>query len=275
MSELTIPCAYQGGKYRIAKQIVNIISEYIKDDNTKFYDLCCGSGAVSIELVNQGFNPENIHMVDKSPWGLFWKMIGNRTFDIKIFKKYVEDVPKDKFKIQKHIKDLYKNPTYDNLVYEFLLLQATSFGSKSVWWENDKWCTSSFRNYWQPNGIAKRTSPVNPMIPMPEVIYERVKGLCENLKGIKGYWDNCDDIYIEPNSIIYIDPPYINTSGYGFNFNYMNFINLHKNNNIIFLSEGIKLSDNAIQISGERKKGGINGNRKTKNDEWLNIFKRS
>jgi site-specific DNA-adenine methylase len=64
LSELTIPCAYQGGKQRIAKPIVSIIKQYIKDDNTQFYDLCCGSGAVSIELVNQGFNPANIHMVE-------------------------------------------------------------------------------------------------------------------------------------------------------------------------------------------------------------------
>lgn len=51
MIELTISYAYQGGKQRIAKQIVNIIKQYINDDKTQFYDLCCGSGAVSVEVV--------------------------------------------------------------------------------------------------------------------------------------------------------------------------------------------------------------------------------
>lgn len=122
MKKLTIPCAYQSGKQRIAKQIVNIISQYIKNDNIKFYDLCCGSGAVSIELVNRGFNPKNIIMVDKSPWGLFWQKIGNGTFSMDVFKFYIDNIPKNISKIQEHIKQLYKNPTPENLVYEFLLL---------------------------------------------------------------------------------------------------------------------------------------------------------
>ena len=41
---------------------------------------------------------------------------------------------------------------------------------------------------------------------------------------------------------------------------------------MLFLSEGKQLFDNAIKISGERKKGGINGDRKSKNEEWLNII---
>lgn len=37
------PCSYQGGKQRLAKQIVDIILQENKiNDNTKFYDLCCG-----------------------------------------------------------------------------------------------------------------------------------------------------------------------------------------------------------------------------------------
>lgn len=52
MIELTIPCAYQGGKQRIAKQIVNIIKQYINDDKTQFYDLCCGSGTTLVAAQN-------------------------------------------------------------------------------------------------------------------------------------------------------------------------------------------------------------------------------
>ena len=51
----------------------------------------------------------------------------------------------------------------------------------------------------------------------------------------------------------------------------MNFVSKFKKAKI-FLSEGKQLFDNAIRISGERKKGGINGDRKSNNEEWLNII---
>ena len=274
MSELTIPCAYQGGKYRIAKQIVNIISEYIKDDNTKFYDLCCGSGAVSIELVNQGFYPGNIIMVDKSPWGLFWEQIGDGTFSIDLFKTWIDSVPKDVSKIQEYIKELSKYPVYKtqtDISYIFLLLQASSFGSKSIWIKDDKWQNTSFRNYWLPTETSSRRSPVNPMMPMPNTLYQRVEELTMGMDGIKGYWKDCNDIFIEPNSVIYIDPPYDKTTKYGFEFDYMKFINEHKNNNIILLSEGKQIFENAYNFTDRRSKGGISGERKKVNEEWLNI----
>ena len=89
----------------------------------------------------------------------------------------------------------------------------------------------------------------------------------------KGYWEDCNDIYIETDSIIYIDPPYNKTTRYGFEFDYMNFIEKHKNTNIILLSEGKQISDNAILLSKGRSKGGISGEKKKEhNEEWLNIF---
>ena len=276
MSKLTIPCSYQGGKQRIANKIIEVIKQNTNiNENTLFYDLCCGSGSVSIELVNQGFNTDNIIMVDASPWGLFWKQIGDGTFSMDIFKEYINNIPKDISKIQSYIKQLYKNPTSINLVYEFLLLQCASFGSKGIWWEENKWCTSSFRNYWLPTETSNRRSPVNPMMPMPNTLYNRVQGLSIGMKGINGYYDDCNKIHIKENSIIYIDPPYLNTSGYGFEFDYMNFIDKYKNNNIIILSEGMQLSDNAFNLTDRRNKGGISGERKKKaNEEWLNIFKK-
>ena len=52
MLELKSPCAYQGGKQRLAKDIVSEMLKYA-NDTTVFYDLFCGSGAVFIELINQ------------------------------------------------------------------------------------------------------------------------------------------------------------------------------------------------------------------------------
>ena len=40
----------------------------------------------------------------------------------------------------------------------------------------------------------------------------------------------------------------------------------------VYLSEGEKLSNNSHLITSTRKKGGINGKRKSANEEWLNVF---
>lgn len=287
LSELTIPCSYQGGKQRLAKQIVDIIFEQ-KDINedTKFYDLCCGSGAISIELVKRGISPSNITMVDKSPWGLFWRKVGDGTFSTEVFKLYIDDIPKELTEIQPYIKELSKQPAndgmFENAVYKFLLLQASSFGSKAIWMnENNKWATCSFRSYWLPTESSSRRSPVNPMMPMPNTLYKRVEEICANMDGVCGVNGNVTDIVSPPdNSIVYIDPPYKNTSGYGFDFDVNGYIEqlksgikLHNKKVNIFVSEGYKMSDDSILLSSGRSKGGVSGDRSKKaNEEWLNIF---
>ena len=66
MDKLIVPCSYQGGKQRLAKKIVDIIFEQNEiNEDTKFYDLCCGSGAITLELINRGIHPSNITMVDR------------------------------------------------------------------------------------------------------------------------------------------------------------------------------------------------------------------
>lgn len=270
---LKVPCSYQGGKSRIAREIVDIIYTYIKEDMF-FYDLCCGSGAISIEMLNRGFNPNNIVMVDKSPWGLFWKQIGDGTFSMDLFKHWMDSIPEDITKIQEYMKELSKTSAHEtqiDLTYIFLLLQASSFGSKSIWIKDNKWQNTSFRNYWLPTETSKRRSPVNPMMPMPNTLYERVQNLSINAEGIKGYWCDCTNIDIKPNSIIYIDPPYKSTTKYGFEFDYMDFIDKNKGN-IIILSEGKPLSDISFNLTKERHKGGISGKRKIANEEWISIF---
>ncbi|MED3626771.1 hypothetical protein P4478_06410 [Bacillus subtilis] len=270
---LEIPCAYQGGKNRIAKQIVDIIFRENKiNEYTKFYDLCCGSGSISVELVNRGIKPQNIIMLDKSPWGLFWQMVGNGEFDTEKFADYIGHIPSDVSEIQSHIKELYKQPANIDTVYKFLLLQASSFGSKAVWLKSDsEWATSSFRSYWTPTATSSRRSPVNPMMPMPNTLKDRVNRIALHMKGIKGIYDNIKNLKdFESNSVIYIDPPYQNTSGYGYEFNILEYIN--KLNKTVYVSEGVKMSETAHLISGSRSKGGISGNRKSTNEEWLNVF---
>lgn len=275
-TKLQPPCSYQGGKQRIAKQIVDIFFEQNEiNDETVFYDLYCGSGAISIELVNRGVEPSNIVMIDKSPWGLFWQMIGDDTFSPEVFRYYIDDIPKDVSKIRSHVKEMSTKPANDgmfnNLVYKYLILQASSFGAKQIWVEDNKWQNTSFRSYWLPTETSSRRSPVNPMMPMPETLFERVENIAGRMIDVQGIHGDINDItYFEENSIIYIDPPYSGTTKYGYELDLESFIK--KFDNKIYVSEGKQLTENAIQITGSRSKGGISGKRKSKNEEWLNIY---
>lgn len=200
LNKLEIPCSYQGGKQRLAKQIVDIF--YKENDisvNTQFYDVCCGSGAISIELINRGIDPKNIHMIDLSPWGLFWKMIGNETFDINLFKNFIESIPKDITKIKQYASDIISKPVDKKLmIYHFLFLQSCAFGSTATWVKDSTWCKAGgLRDYWLPTETSNRRSPVNPMMPMPESLYKRVELLTEQCKHINGYnMDVFDFLYV-------------------------------------------------------------------------------
>lgn len=273
--KLTPPCSYQGGKQRLSKQIVDIIFEQNKiDENTQFYDLCCGSGAIGLELINRGINPKNITMIDNGVYGGFWTSISNNSFDLNIFKEEIDKLPSIE-DIQQYLKDLSNQEVNkDRYIYHYLLLQSGSFGSKQIWIEDNKWKNNSFRSYWKPTETSNRKSPVNPMMPMTETLYTRVKDIVEVLgENIKAYNEDINDIKFNfsSNSIIYIDPPYKNTTGYNEDFNYVDFIN--NTNNKVYLSEGFKISNNAILLSKGRSKGNISGNSKKKPvEEWLNIF---
>lgn len=271
--ELKIPCAYQGGKQRISADIVDILLKDNKvDENTKFYDLCCGSGAISIELVKRGIKPYNITMLDASPWGLFWTKIGSMDFSISQFVDLVDRIPKDVSEIQSHIKKLSKQPANIDTEYVFLLLQASSFGSKAIWLNDNKWQNTSFRSYWLPTETSKRRSPVNPMMPMPNTLLDRVIEISFQMAGVNGVNCNIQDfIDFDENSVIYIDPPYQDTTSYGFSFDIEAYVS--KINKKVYISEGHEMFDNGVLISGSRAKGGISGERKSKNEEWLNIYK--
>lgn len=278
---LVSPCSYQGGKQRVAKEIVDyILNTTFLSKDTKFYDLCCGSGAVTVELLNRGVPPENITMCDKSSWGVFWKSIGEGIFDLNKFYKYSKAVPRDKSLIQAHIKELSKTNADVDEEYKYILLQASSFGGKQICKKDGKWQSPSFRNFWQPTETSNRRSVVNPMMPMIDELEKRVKILADNCKGLtchhKDIYEMLDIIENDKSDkVIYIDPPYTNTSGYAFSFDYSDFISRLFDVTVahIFVSEKEKISDEAIQLNFSGAKGGINGNRKNKNEEWLNVFR--
>ena len=289
MNKLEIPCSYQGGKQRLAKQIVDVIyAENEIDDNTKFFDLCCGCGAVSIELINRGFEPNNITMIDNGCFGSFWQAIANDEFELNIFKNELDKLT-DITKIQKYLQELSNKPVNEEYkIYHYLMLQAGSFGSKQIWIENNRWKNNSFRSYWLPTTTSSRKSPVNPMMPMPQTLYKRVENIVEQLSGL--ITASKEDVFStlrrfdeerksnNTNIIIYIDPPYMNTTGYKDFFDIYELEKRICNNCPIYISEGFEM-DGAIKtylLSKGRTKGNISGDVKKKPvEEWLNVFNHS
>lgn len=278
--KLEAPLTYQGGKQRIAPVIIDIIQDRNDVSGKTFYDLCCGSGAITIECINRDLKFSQYKMLDFSVWGDFWQSIGNGNFLIDQFKLYIDDLP-NKESIQKYLENMAKESPYDGVnlshVYRYLLLQAGSFGGKQLWIEDGKWKNTSFRSYWLPTETSNRRSPVNPMMPMPETLYKRVELLWSELHNmIVGKNANIENHTKFPDgAIIYVDPPYYKTTGYGNKFNIVKWVEeVRKNCSVkIYVSEQRPLDGGTpFLLSEKRNKGNISGNNTKGVQEWLTEF---
>jgi len=278
--KLEIPVSYQGGKQRLAPKIIDIIMEETNIRNmSALYDMCCGTGAVSLEFLSRQ-RTLPVRMVDSSVWGYFWEAISNGWFSLDEFSKIADRIP-PKGLIKNYLETLSKKDVDLDYLYNYLLLQAGSFGGKAIWIEGNEWKNASFRNYWKPTSTSKRRSPVNPMMPMPKTIAERLVEIVK-LQGIivGGTEDVSDFISFLPNSIIYIDPPYKNSTGYGSELDIDSWLKRVKDENIgsgslLFVSEGyeFKNADKTFLLSEKRKKGNISGYGMGGVQEWLSVFK--
>lgn len=277
MTELTIPCSYQGGKQRLAKDILEEINKNTPLENKIFLDLCCGSGAITLESLK--YNTKQNIMLDNGCMGLFWNSIVNKTFDIDYFEQRIKELP-SLDKIQQYMKDLSKQPVNnETLVYDYILMQASAFGSKQIWVDK-KWCNCTFRSYWLPTETSNRKSPVNPMMPLPATLLDRIKNLIYNLPinkisvytlDILEYLSNINNFN---DMIIYVDPPYQNTTGYHSTFDINKVIEIVNNKCPLYISEGYDIPSASEYIHfGKRNKGNISGNKKIDSVvETLNIF---
>lgn len=276
-SRMRVPCAYQGGKQRVAAQIVDILLEAAPGPNSRFYDLCCGSAAVSIELVNRGVAPSRIWMLDISSWGSFWSAIGSGTFNMDAFDQFLSELPRDKRDIKSHMLALSALPVGDHEVELYPVLQACSFGGKQIWRNGERWANACFRDYWEPTATSIRRSPANPMQPSPTELRRRIAALVNGMRGVTCLNTDIMTAISDPfpsDAVVYIDPPYQSTTGYAFGFDITSFINRFRqvNQAPLFVSEGIQLSENALMLRFGGAKGGISGNRKGKHQEWLSRF---
>ncbi|NVK74096.1 MAG: hypothetical protein HWE24_11480 [Oceanospirillaceae bacterium] len=274
---MRVPCAYQGGKQRIAAQIVDLLLEASPEPNSRFYDLCCGSAAISIELINRGVDPSRIIMLDLSSWGSFWSSIGSGSFNMNTFDRILSELPSDKRKFKAHISALSALPVGDNEIEIYPVLQASSFGGKQIWHNGERWVNACFRDYWEPTATSVRRSPANPMQPSPTELRRRISTLVSGMKGVTCYKMDIMEILntsIPSNSVVYVDPPYQSTTGYSFGCDIMLFAKRFRevSQAPLFISEGIPLNDDALQLTFGGAKGGISGTRKGKHQEWLSRF---
>jgi site-specific DNA-adenine methylase len=274
---MRVPCAYQGGKQRVAAQIVDILLDAASGPNSRFYDLCCGSAAVSIELVNRGIDPSRIWMLDISSWGSFWSAIGAGTFNMDAFDKFLSELPHDKRDYKAHLLALAARPVDGYEVEIYPVLQACSFGGKQVWRNGERWANACFRDYWEPTATSIRRSHANPMQPSPIELRRRIEALTTGMRGVTCLHTDINTLFNDPfppDAVVYIDPPYQSTTGYAFGFDVISFANRFRevSQAPLFVSEGIPLTDNALMLTFGGAKGGISGNRKGKHEEWLSRF---
>lgn len=274
---MRVPCAYQGGKQRVAGQIVDILLDAAPGPDTHFYDVCCGSGAISIELVNKGIDPTRITMLDASSWGSFWSAIGSGTFNMDAFDHLLSALPGDKRKIKAYMSTLSALPVRDNEAELYPLLQACSFGGKQIWLDGERWANAFFRDYWEPTGTSVRRSPANPMQPSPTELRRRVESLTKGMRGVTCLNTDITALLSHPipnDAVVYVDPPYLGTTGYAFGFDILSFAASFReiNRTPLFVSEGAPLTGDAIMLTLGGAKGGISGIRKEKHQEWLSRF---
>ena len=274
---LRVPCSYQGGKQRIAAQIVDHLIDAAPNSSSHFYDLCCGSGAVSIDLVNRGIEPSRITMLDISSWGGFWSAIGAGTFNMDVFDQFLSQLPTDKSDFKTHLSSISTLSMCDHEAELYPLLQACSFGGKQIWRKGERWANAYFRDYWEPTATSIRRSPANPMQPSPIELRRRIDSLVNGMKGVACLNMDIMAILNQPlpnNAVVYVDPPYQSTTGYAFDFDITSFINrfLKVNNNPLFISEGVPLNSESLMLTFGGAKGGISGSKKGKHQEWLSRF---
>lgn len=275
---LRVPCAYQGGKQRVAAQIVDKLLEAVSGPDTRFYDLCCGSGAISIELVNRGVDPSRIVMLDISSWGAFWSAVGAGTFNMTVFEQFLAGLPEDKRDIKSYMSVLSSTPIGKHEAELYPVLQACSFGGKQIWRDGHRWANACFRDYWEPTATSVRRSPANPMQPSPTELHRRIDLLVRGMNGVvclkKDIRDAVGQI-IQGNSVVYIDPPYEGTTGYAYHFDVASLVQaLQLRGGVpIFVSEGTPLNKKAELLKVSGAKGGISGARKGRHEEWLSVFK--
>lgn len=186
-----------GGKVTLARVIVPKLMKIAGGDLT-FADLCCGSGAISLSLLDAG--AEKVYMVDMGPWGMFWEQLAAGTLDVKGLAYLASRAPQRGAALVEWLKEVGTQPVPDDPIPTWLLLQAASFRGKPVSWGDGSWSSLTFNLRDVSN-------------PQPLVVLERCRRIMDLRDKIVAFHGNADD-FNEQVGVAYVDPPYRKTTSY-------------------------------------------------------------
>ena len=269
MEKLQAPVVYQGGKTTLAKSIIDVVNP---PQESHFYDLCAGSGAITLELLSRGFKPENIAMYDLGTMIRFWQAVGAGTFDLDYFKSLCKPIQEDLPSAHIRMLEIVSNPIADEfLPYAILLLQAASFGGKQVTYDNGVWKHHGFRKYIKR--LSKGKEYYDPAFkPTLPSLLNRVEKILPVAKGLQAYQQDIQTISFKPNSIIYLDPPYTGTTGYKYTLDITRCI---KQFSLPFyISDSVPHGATCINLSEHiQERGRLTGTATISRTEYLSIFK--
>lgn len=253
-------CSYQGSKSKYASQIVDIINPTEKEIVT---DFCCGSGAVSLELIKRGAVPL---MVDLGMWGAFWENI-YRGSQLELFFELLDSLPKDRSKEQEFLITLTNSTNLS--IAKWILLQAGSFGGKEVYVEDGRFKHHGFRPHKIYSGRQYHT-----IYPNPRELRKRVAELIELSDKIIAFRADVTTV-MGHGGKLYIDPPYLNSTGYSNSFDIYSLIKKNvKSHNTVYVSESHPLiGADEVYYLDDRKSTNLSVHNKKNKSEVLSVFR--
>lgn len=259
-TSLVPPCGYKGGKRRWAQAIS---AEILKGNPRRIYDIGAGSAAVSLALRESGHLPDRLTLVEAGPWGGFWKAASTGSLDLdRVEHLLLSERPSDPREVKPWVEALAASGDLSPEV--FLVLQAAAFGSEAVWHDGKQWRRGSHRTlrrysargYWEPGSNSPETKPRETIF-TPEKVVQRARAAARAMLGVLVLNAPVDAVGLEPG-VVYVDPDYTGTSGYGWEIDIPAILGRAKGP--VFVSEQTaRHSPDRVLELGDRKVGALTG----------------
>jgi hypothetical protein len=273
VQQLLPPTGYKGGKRKLAGSIADRL---IRSQKPMIYDVCGGSGAVTLALIAAGYPVDQITYVEAGPWGLFFKEASYGGLNMGYIRELLlDEMPKDPKLVADWVeKDVaLREPGAE----EFLILQAASYGSTPVWHDGDRWRRGDrsanraykARSYWEPGPTSKEKKPRGTIF-RPDKIINAVAEIDVRCRGLEVHWGDAFDADYKADAIIYLDPPYEGDTGYGYGIDVGVF--LSQRICPVYLSEGVSKEDADLSDQLGIRRGSALTKGSKRKSEWLNFY---
>ena len=204
---------YQGSKKKISRKIVEIVKENFGTDK-KVYDLLGGGGAITCEFLLQGFNVV-YNEKNKSVYEMFKRSLTLTNEDIR---KLI--ISRDEFL---RIRDKEVKTVEDNLK---LLINSFGNNCRTYLYGKDKADIKynlaieilekegTWTNYKQTETYKNKVNQVGDLKCLARIQQLQQLQQLQPLERLELHNKSYKDFSHLENTIIYLDPPYENTSGY-------------------------------------------------------------